>query len=582
MEKEKLRKRIHVAAGRTPADMVIRNGKVVNVFSGEIQEQSVAICDGVIAGVGDYRGKKEIDAGGCYILPGLIDSHIHIESSFVTPEEVGRLLIPHGTTTIIADPHEIVNVAGMEGLRYMLDAAENTPLDIKYMLPSCVPCTPFEHSGAVLNGADMELPVQEKQILGLGEFMNFTGVIQAEDEILEKLLVAKHAGKFIDGHCPGLGGNALNAYAAAGIHTDHECSTVEELQERINKGMYVQLRQGSACHDLAKLLRGVTAVNSRRCVLCSDDRQPKTIFEEGHLDGHLKICVEEGIDPVMAIQMATINAAECYGLADRGAIVPGRRADLVLVKDLKTFQAEQVFIEGNLVAENGIYLRPVVRKAITPVMGSVRVQDFSVDRLKMKLKSNRVKTIGVIPGGIVTEKKSVEVELDENGDFLYNPEKDVCKIAVVERHHGTGSMAVGLLSGYGIQKGAVGISVSHDSHHIIVAGTNNQDIVLAVNTIIEQQGGAALVKEGNVLNTMPLPVGGIMSDQSGEWVDRKLVTMHRAAQEELGVNPEVDPLMTLCFMALPVIPELKMTDIGLFDVTKFQFTSIEEENYEYH
>lgn len=575
MNKQKLKNRIEAASGRKKAGLVIKNCKIVNVFSGEIQEKSVAVTDGVIVGTGNYEGEKEIDAGGAYLLPGLIESHMHIESSFVTPEEIGRLLVPHGTTTIIADPHEIVNVAGLKGLDYMLEASENTALDIKFMLPSCVPATPFEHSGAVVDAEAMKQPITDERILGLGEYMNFAGVVNGDEAELEKLMVAHENGKFIDGHCPGLSGKALNAYAAAGVHTDHECSTLEEMKERIENGIYVQLRQGSACHDLARLLKGVTPVNSRRCVLCSDDRQPKTIFEEGHLDGHLRICVREGIDAVTAIQMGTINAAECYQLHDRGAIAPGRRADMILVDNLKDFRVQSVFIRGELAAENGAYIPEIVRTSAEAVASSVNVEGFSGECLKMKLKSPNVHVIDVFPGGIVTGKGEAKVLLDEQGDFVYNPKEDICKLAVIERHNGTGQMSVGFLRGYGIRTGAVALTIAHDSHNIIAAGVSNADMELAVNCLKEQQGGAVLVNNGEILDTMPLPVGGIMSDKTGEWVDKKLVAMHREACEILGVNDKLDPLMTLCFMALPVIPELKMTDMGLFDVKNFRFLPVE-------
>lgn len=577
MEKQVLKRRLDVASGRIEADLVIKNCKVVNVFSGNIVEKNIAICDGIIAGVGEYSGKKEIDAHGRYVLPGLIESHMHIESTFVTPEEVGRLLVPHGTTTIIADPHEIVNVAGRQGLKYMLDAADNTPLDIKYVLPSCVPATPFEHSGAVLNAEDMKELIKDERILGLGEFMNFTGVISAEDSVLDKLLVSINEGKIIDGHCPGITGNELNAYTVAGVTTDHECTTVEEMYDRINNGMYVQLRQGSACHELAKLLKGVTMINSRRCVLCSDDRQPKTIFEEGHLDGHLRICVNEGIDAITAIQMATINAAECYGLSDRGAIAPGRRADLIFVNNLESFDVQTVLINGEIIVEEGKYLQEVKRNDISPVMGSVRVKDFSVEKLKLHLKTSKVNVIDLLPESIVTKKGIAEVDINNEGDFVYNPDRDICKMAVIERHNGTGSMSVGLIRGYGIKAGAIAVTVTHDSHNIIVAGTNNEDMFLAVSELIRQQGGAIIVCCGKILETLPLPVAGIMSDQSGEWVDERLVKIHSIARRELSINEGIDPLMTLCFMALPVIPEVKLTDMGLFDVTKFEFIPVEAE-----
>ncbi len=577
MDKEMLRKRIEVAAGRRMADAVIKNCKVVNVYTGEIQEGDIALCDGRIAGVGEYEGRQVFDGAGCYAVPGFIDSHIHIESAFVTPEEISRLLVPHGATTIIADPHEIVNVCGIDGMNYMLDAAREAALDIKYMLPSCVPATPFEHAGAVIDAEAMKAPIKNERILGLGEYMNFPGVTGAAESDLDKLMVAAESGKLIDGHSPGLSGKDLNAYAGAGIHTDHECSTLEEMKDRLARGMYVLMRQGSACHNLRDLVAGVTPVNSRRCLLCSDDRQPKTIFEEGHLDNHLRICVEEGIDPVTAVQMASLNAAECFGLKDRGAIAPGLRADIVLVNNLKEFEVQKVWIEGKLVSQEGKYLPEVVRKDITPVMGSVHVKDFSVDRLRMNLKSGHVHVIEILPGGVVTGKGVADVNLTKEGDFKYDKDADVVKIAVVERHHNTGNVAVGLLRGYGIKEGAVALSIAHDSHNIIAVGVSNEEIAFAIEQLIAQTGGVVLVKSGQVIDRMPLPVGGIMSDRSGEWVDEKLTSLHETAFKELGVSQNVEPIMTLCFMSLPVIPELKLTDMGLFDVTKFEFISVEAE-----
>ena len=346
MEKHLLKKRIDAAAGRIPADIVIENCKIIDVYNSSIIEgKSIAIVDGCIAGVGDYKGRHTIDAKGRYAAPGFIDGHIHIESSFVTPEEIGRLLIPHGTTTIIADPHEIVNVCGMDGMNYMLEASKGTELDIRYMLPSCVPATPYENAGAVLDAERMREPIKDTRILGLGEFMNYPGVVEANDDVLDKLLIAINEGKIIDGHSPFLAGNELNAYAVCGIRTDHECTTIEEMLDRLSRGLYILLREGSACHNLRTLLKAVTPANSRRCLLCSDDRQPETILSLGHLDNHLRICVEEGISPITAIQMASLNAAECYGLRDRGAIAPGLRADIVLLDNLNDFKVHQVFIK---------------------------------------------------------------------------------------------------------------------------------------------------------------------------------------------------------------------------------------------
>jgi len=576
MEKHFLKKLIETAAGRIPADLVIENCKIIDVYNSSVIEgKSIAITEGYIVGIGDYQGRQVIDAEGRYAAPGFIDSHIHIESSYVTPEEIGRLLVPHGTTTIIADPHEIVNVCGMDGLNYMLEASKGTKLDIRYMLPSCVPATPFENSGAVLEAKDMKVPFMNAGILGLGGFMNYTGVVGADDEVLNKLLIALNEGKIIDGHSPSLAGKALNAYAVCRIRTDHECTTIEEMLDRLSRGFYILLREGSACHNLRTLLKAVTPANSRRCLLCSDDRQPETILRLGHLDNHLRICVEEGIPSITAVQMASLNAAECYGLSDRGAIAPGLRADIVLLDNLNDFRVHQVFINGEEVAREGIYLSEIQRYNISAVKGYFNVKGFSVEKLKLRCRSKKVHVIDLLPGGVVTAKGTAEINLSEDGDFIWQPEQDVVKIAVIERHHGTGNVGLALLRGYGIKSGAVALSIAHDSHNIITVGTNNEDMAMAVEKLVKQGGGIILVKNGKVINSMPMVVGGIMSDRSGEWVSKKLEQIHKDAYEKLGINKEIEPVMTLCFMSLAVIPELKLTDKGLFDVTEHSFIPIE-------
>lgn len=575
MTKQELKHLIDVAAGREPADLVIKNCMVVNVFTGRIVPGDIAVCGDRIAGIGSYEGRQTVDARGKYAAPGFIDSHIHIESCYVTPEEISRLLVPHGAATIIADPHEIVNVCGIPGLDYMMEAAKDAALDIKYMLPSCVPSTSFEHAGAIVDAAQMEEPIRRDNVLGLGEFMDYPGVISASDSVLEKLLVAKKAGKLIDGHAPSVAGLELNAYAAAGIQGDHECSTVEEMNDRLEQGMYVLMRQGSACHNLRTLVKGVTPENSRRCLLCSDDRQPKTIFSEGHMDNHLRICVEEGLDPVTAIRMATLNAAECFRLHDRGALAPGYRADIVLLDDLKDFRVRKVWLGGTLCAEDGRYLPQVHRHDAAAVRGSIRLKDFSAEKFKMHLTSNKVNVIGILPGGVVTKKDTAEIRLDADGEFVWQPEQDIVKVAVLERHHYTGNVACGFLKGYGIQAGAVALSVAHDSHNIIVCGVSDQEMEAAVLALEKQQGGIVLVKDGQVIASMPLPIAGLMSDQSGEWVEQKLTEIHEKAFSQLGIQTGVEPVMTLCFMSLPVIPEMKLTDMGLFDVTEFHFIPVE-------
>ena len=572
MDKRTLSRMIDAAMHRIPADLVIYNCNVVDVYTGTVRKDSIAITDGHIVGFGDdYRGQEEYDAKGAYASPGLIDAHIHIESSYTSPEEFGRMVVPCGTTTVIADPHEIVNVYGLEGFNYMIRAAEKTELSVRYMIPSCVPATPLEDSGAIVNAFDMQWPMGDRHVPGLGEFMNYPGVINKDEEALNKILVAQNMHKVIDGHSPALTGAELNAYSAAGIKTDHECSTIKEMEERLQRGMYVQLRDGSACHDLQYLIPAITPFNYKRCLLCSDDRQPKTIFEDGHIDNHLRMLVKAGIDPVMAVCMASLNAAECYKLEDRGAIAPGKRADIVLFNNLEEFRAQAVFIEGKKVAENGIYLPSYDKAAIFSVRGSMHVKPFTVDQLKMHLNSDRVKAIEIVKDGVTTKSAVVTVKRDEDGDFVFDPTQPVAKIAVLERHHNTGKIGLGLLKDYGIQRGAVALSVAHDSHNIICVGVSNEEMYAAAQALIDQEGGFVLVENGEVIASLPLPIAGLMSDLPGEEVARHLKTLHETAYERLGVSHEVEPVMTLCFMSLLVIPDLKITTRGLFDVKKFDF-----------
>jgi len=577
LSKKDLRELIDVSSGRKKADLLIKNCKIVDVYNSKIYNGDIAVVNGRIAGVGRYEAEEVVDAEGSYAIPGFIDAHIHIESSYVSPEELGRLIVPCGTTTIIADPHEIVNVCGIDGLDYMLSASEETALDIKMMLPSCVPATPYENAGAIIDAAAMKEPIKIDAIPGLGEFMDFAGVTNANDDVLDKLLVAYENNKIIDGHSPGLSGNLLNAYVSAGIMTDHECSTPEEMHDKIRRGMYIQLRQGSACQDLENLLEGLTPENSRRCLLCSDDRQTKTIFEKGHLNDHLKICVRKGVDPIIAIQMASLNAAECYRLYDRGAIAPGLRADIVLLDNLENFNVKRVFIEGKEIARDGEYLLPIKKHSIEKVRGRIVVKDFSKDKLKLSLKSNKVNIIDILPGGVLTAKGQAEIELSDDGDFVYNPNEDIVKVAVVERHQNTGNVAVALLRGYGIKKGAIAVSIAHDSHNIIVVGVNDDDMAFAVEKLIEQEGGIILVKDSQVVDNMPMEIGGIMSSQSGEWVSATLSRIHDLAHRELEVNESLEPVMVLTFMSLTVIPEIKITDMGLFDVGNSKFIGIESD-----
>ena len=576
MTKAELKKLIDAASGRCRADLVIKNCQIVNVINGEIYPGEVAVTCGKIIGMGNekYDGEKIFDADGKFLAPGFIDAHIHIESSYISPEQLGRIIVPRGTTSIVADPHEIVNVCGLNGLRYMLNAAQKTKLRIIYGMPSCVPATDFEDAGAVIEAADMIELIDDENIFGLGEYMNVPGIINADNRALDKILIAKKFGKLIDGHAPNITGKDLNAYMCAEIVGDHECRTADEMNERIAKGMYVLIREGSACHDIKPLVKCVTPANSRRVLLCSDDRHPKTILELGHLDSNLRMCVEEGLDPVTAIRMATINVAEAFRLYDRGSIKIGGLADLVLLDDLKTFHVDSVWIGGELVAQNKKYLPEIISADISSVSGSVRVKNFSVDRLKLNLKNNRVNVIGIEPGGVVTKKIIAEVQLDGSGDFIFNPAQDICKVAVIERHHETGKIGLGLLQGYGIKSGAIAVSVAHDSHNIIATGVSNDEIFSAVNALIKLQGGMVIVKDGKIISSIPLPIAGLMSTMSGEELKTKLDDFHAKAHAELGISSDVEPIMTLTFMSLPVIPEIKLTARGLFDYADFKLIPI--------
>ena len=576
MEKQKLIKLIDVAAGRKKADLVLKNAKIVDVFQAKILIGDIAISDGYIAGIGgSYQGVEERNYTGKYVAPGFIEAHIHIESSYVSPEEFSRVFIPRGTTTILADPHEIVNVAGLKGLDYMVNAAKNAKMDIRYMMPPCVPATNFETSGADLYADDMEDALKTGEVDGIAELMNFPGVINADDKMIDEILMAKKYGARIDGHAPQVVGKDLNAYIAAGPANDHECSTLEEAEERLARGMYLLLREGSVTQDLRKLLPIVNAANSRRCLLSGDDVQAKTAINKGHLDNSIRICIDEGLNPITAIQMATLNPAEYCGLNDRGAIAPGRRADMVVFESLEDFAVEETYILGEKLSQGNKYLGEVNYYPIDSVESSMHVKDFTREKLQLHLNSDKVRAIGVVPGEVLTTEEHVTVKRDGDGNFVYNDQEDVTKIVVVERHHNTGNVNVNLLSGYGIKAGAIAISIGHDSHNIIATGTNDDDIFMAVNELIKQEGGAVVVKDEKVISRMELKIAGLMCNLPAEKMIAQQDALDEAVHEELGVPDNVNPVMTLSFMPLAVIPKLKITDKGLVDVEKNAFVSNE-------
>jgi len=572
--KDILKRKIEVASGKKRCDLVFRNAKIVDVLSHEIIYGSVGVDNGRVVGIGLYEGDVENDIKGQYLMPGLIDSHVHIESSLAPPDSFARAVIPHGTTTVIADPHEIANVKGAEGIKFMTRSAKKVPMNIYFMIPSCVPATSFEHSGAVLDAAAIDSLMDDKNVLGLGELMDYPSVISANDDIMDKILTASSRNKLIDGHGPMIEGKALNAYAAAGVRTDHESSTVDEMRERLRAGMYILMREGSAAHDLKALLPGVTEGNSRRCMFCTDDRQPEDILKSGHIDNHLRIAVEMGIDPITAVQMATINAAQCYRLNNVGAVATGFEANFVIVDNLKDFNVKDVYYKGELVARDGQAVFKAEKEDIQAVSGKLNVKPFGIEKFNLNLKSDIVRVMRLKAHSLLTEKVQRKIFRDKEGSFDQHSELDILKLAVIERHTATGNIGLGLVENFKLQDGAIATTIAHDSHNIIVIGDNDEDMYSCVNELIRIGGGITMFSNGRMLGTLPLPIAGLMSDKPLPEINDKLKEMNKTAYDVLKVNKTLDPFMTLAFLALPVIPELKLTDVGLFDVTKFCFTDI--------
>jgi adenine deaminase len=573
--KIKLKRRIDLAYGRDPVDLVLKNCRVVNVFNHSIEEKNIAIDSGKIIGLGDYEGKKVIDLKGKFVVPGLIDSHVHIESSLATPGHLAEVIVPKGTTTIIADPHEIANVLGTTGIQFMIDASENIPLNVFIMLPSCVPATEFEHSGATLLAEDLAPFFFNDRVLGLGELMDYPGVINGSDTTLDKVLLAEKL--IIDGHSPFVTGKALNAYLINGVKTDHECSTVAEMTEKLGNGMYIAIREGSAARDLEALIKGVNHHNERRCTFCTDDKNPDHIIDEGHIDHSIRKAIKMGVDPISAIQMATLNTAECYQLRDIGAIAPGYDADLIVMDDLETFNAEMVFKKGKLVGQDGKALFEAPAVDLSEVTNTVTIGDITEEDLEIHLKGDIVNVIRLEPHSLVTEKVIRRVSTDANHCFEHNKHIDILKLVVIERHGKEGSIGLGLIENFKLKGGAIATTIAHDSHNIIAVGDSDKDILTAVEEIKRIDGGIAIAIDGVIAKSLPLPIAGLMSDKKMSITAEKLKSLNVIAIEKLNLDPDIDPFMTLSFLALPVIPDLKLTDMGLFDVKAFEFIPIEVE-----
>ncbi|MBE0645364.1 MAG: adenine deaminase [Bacteroidetes bacterium] len=566
-----IRQKLSVARGDEQADIVFRNARIVNVLSGEIHEGDVAVSNGMIAGIGSYNGKTVVDCGGRYLAPSFIDAHIHVESTMLTVAEFARAVVPHGTAAAIVDPHEYANVVGLDGIDYVLDAAKDLPLDIFVMMSSCVPATPLETSGARLTAVDIVLYTGHDNVLGVAELMNFPGVYNGMDSELAKIDAAR--GKRVDGHAPGLTGPNLDAYILAGVRSDHECTTIEEARAKLRRGMQILMREGTAERNLHDLLPLVTLQNAAQFSFATDDKHPADLADEGHIDHHVREAIRFGLDPMTVLQIATINTARHYNLQQHGAIAPGRWANMILFSDLDDIRAEEVYYQGTLVARDGIY---TAEAAPSPDMShmtdTMHVGEFWKDSFLVSVvPHSKLKVIELVPRQIITTAAIVDPRVED--DYVEaDPTRDILKLAVIERHHATGNIGLGFVRGFGLQRGALASTVAHDAHNIIVVGTNDLDMYAAALHLIRLGGGQCVVSDARVIEELPLPIAGLVSDQPLEFVRRKVDALIAAAAGLGCVLP--DPFMTLSFLALSPIPALKVTDMGLVDAVKFELTSM--------
>jgi adenine deaminase len=568
MNLQRWQQRLRAARGERPADLVLAGAQVACVYTGEWRQTDVALFDGVIVGLGDYPGPR-LDLSGRYLLPGLIDGHLHLESSMLTPRELARALLPLGTTTVVADPHEIANVWGAQGLDYLLAASEGLPLDIFFLLPSCVPASPLETAGARLEAPDLKPYLRHPRVLGLAEVMNFPGVVAGDRGLGEKIALFPHLP--VDGHAPLLSGKDLNAYRLAGIGSDHECTQVAEAREKLELGFYLMLREGSLAKNLADLLPTVTPASLPRTMLVTDDCHPEDILANGHLNHLLRLCVSRGLDPLAAVTMATLNPATYFQLQDRGAVAPGLAGDLVVVADLQTFRVDKVLKNGKLLVDEGRLTAGLELPPYPAPASSMAVKMPDLEAFSPPAGDGLVKVIGLIPGQLLTEKRVLPAPL-KDGRLAADPSRDLLKLAVVERHHATGNLGLGLVQGFGLKQGALASSVAHDSHNIVVVGADEVDMLQAMEHLVNLKGGLAVVAGGRVLADLPLPIAGLISPRPLEEVAAAYGRLQEAYRS-LG-GGLADPFMALSFLALPVIPALKLTDFGLVDVNRFQVVSL--------
>lgn len=571
-QSQNIEKIIKVAKGEQKADLVIKNAKVVNVLSEEIYDADIAICDGIIAGVATgYTGEKEIDVKGAYVSPSFIDGHVHIESSMLMPAEFAKMVVPSGTTTIVADPHEISNVMGLQGISFMREASKNLPLDVFMTLPSCVPATSLETSGVDLNSYDLALLIEAPWVLGIAEMMNFPGVINCDASVLSKVKLGLEHKKKVDGHAPHLCGKDLNAYVAAGVCSDHECTTPEEAIEKLRAGMHIMVREATGARDLEALISVLKQYNSRKCMFVTDDRHPKHLAK--HISRMVKKAVKLGLEPIKAIQMASLNTAEYFNIPNLGAIAPSYKADLAVFDDLKNFEPKMVFKNGELVAENGVMIADTDSIKPPVLRGSVNIKYLYHEDLAVAAPVDKdlVKTINVIPKQLIT-KTSFEKVCKKDGLAVQDVENDLLKIAVIERHKATGNIGLGFVKGFGLKSGAIASTVAHDSHNMIVIGTNDDDMYYAAVELVKSQGGKIIVENGKTLAHLKLPIAGLMSDKGFDEVQKSISELDIAAKQ---IGCEIDePFMSMAFLSLSVIPELKITDKGLIDVNKFEVTDL--------